>query len=50
VHVGGGVQAYAGMAMFVVVPMDERVHELSCVADGPEPLRERRAVLEGLEQ
>ncbi len=43
------VQADAGVAVHVVVVIEERSAERSGVFDGAEPAGERRAVLEGLE-
>ena len=43
VHVGGCVQTDAGVAVLVVVPVDEGVHELPCVGQGSEAFGERRA-------
>jgi hypothetical protein len=49
VHVGGHVQAYAGMAMIMVVPAEEPVAEHPRVLDAAEAVGEVRPVLQGLE-
>ena len=49
VHAGWGVQPDAGVAVHVVVVIEERFAEHACVVDGSEAGRERRAVLQRLE-
>ena len=43
VDVGGGMQPDAGVAMLVVVVIEERVGEAAGVVDAGEAFRERRA-------
>jgi len=49
VDVGRAVQANAGMAMLMVVPLDESVQEASSIREAPEAFGEGRGVLQGLE-
>src|SRR3546814_11570458 len=49
VNVGGGVEPDAGVAVVVVVVLEERVAERPGVVEAGEALRERRRVLQRLE-
>ena len=49
VHHGWGEQANAGVAMLVVVPLEELLAEGPTVLDAAEAVREFRAVLQGAE-
>jgi len=49
VNVGGGVQTDAGMAMIVVVTINEVGHESAGVAEARESFREHGSVFQGLE-
>ena len=46
---GRGVEGDARVSVDVVVVLEELDAERPCVLDGAEPVRERRAVLQGLE-
>src|SRR3546814_4769045 len=50
VDIGGGVQADPAVPVFVVVPLGELVHEISCLTQRLESFWEGWSVFEGVEQ